>query len=103
MIHKLTDVHVLKYPMLRVTFDDGMSGDIDLSDDINTKPIFAELRDETFFRKVALHIDGFSLGWKLDQLYKELDLSADGLRADVETILVKQAAAEYRAKLQAAE
>ena len=102
-MHRLKSVQVVRYPVLHVTFDDGMTGEIDLGDDIKTKPMFAELQDQAFFGRVTLRQDGSALGWKLDRLYEEIDLSADGLRVEVETELVKQAAARYRAKLKTAE
>ena len=102
-MHKITQVQVPKYPVLRITFDDGMVGDIDLRDEIATKPMFAELKGKAFFNQVALRDNGYSLGWKLDHVFEEIDFSADGLRTDIETQLVRQAAARYRAKLKAAE
>ena len=102
-MHKIIQVQVPKYPVLRITFDDGMVGDIDLRDEIATKPMFAELKGKVFFNQVALRDNGYSLGWKLDHVFEEIDFSADGLRTDIETQLVRQAAARYRAKLKAAE
>ena len=102
-MHKIIQVQVPKYPVLRITFDDGMVGDIDLRDEIATKPMFAELKGKAFFNQVALRDNGYSLGWKLDHVFEEIDFSADGLRTDIETQLVRQAAARYRAKLKAAE
>ena len=103
MRHKIVDVHVIKYPVLSITFEDGLSGELDLQNDIVTKSMFAELKDETFFNTVSLAADGLCLGWKLDHVFEEIDFSADGLRTDIETQVVIKAAAEYRAKLQAAE
>ena len=102
-MHKIIQVQVPKYPVLRITFDDGMVGDIDLRDEIATKPMFAELKGKAFFNQVALRDNGYSLGWKLDHVFEEIDFSADGLRTDIETQLVRQAAARYRAKLKTAE
>jgi Protein of unknown function (DUF2442) len=103
MRHKLTHVAVKVYPVLTVTFDDGISGDIDLSEDIANRPIFAELKDRQFFEAVEVDKQGYCLGWRLDDVGNEIDLSADGLRNDVETAIVKQWATEYRASKQAAQ
>jgi hypothetical protein len=103
MKHRLTHVAVNIYPVLTVTFDDGVSGDIDMSRDIATKPIFAELKDTTFFSNVVIGKRGFSLGWRLEDIGNEIDLSTDGLRIEIETAIVKKWAAEYRLSLQAAE
>ena len=103
MRHNLTKVDVKKYPVLSVEFDDGIAGDIDMSNDIATKPIFAELRDPVFFASVSVGRGGDCLGWKLDDVGNEIDLSADGLRNDVEVEIVRARAARYRASRQAAE
>ncbi len=103
MRHKLTHVTVPTYPVLSITFDDGLTGEIDLGQDIATKPIFADLKEPSFFKQVAIDKYGTSLGWRLDDLGNEIDLSADGLRNDIETAIVKKWAAEYRASRQAAE
>jgi hypothetical protein len=103
MRHLLTKVAVKNYPVLSVEFDDGIAGDIDMSNDIATKPIFAELQDPVFFGSVSIGRDGSCLGWKLDDLGNEIDLSADGLRTDIEVQIVRERAARYRASRQAAE
>ena len=103
MRHRLTDVHVINYPILSVTFEDGLSGEIDLRNDIANKPMFAELKDEKFFNTVTVGVDGSCMGWKLDHVFEEIDFSADGLRTDIETQVVMKAAAAYRSKRHAAE
>jgi Protein of unknown function (DUF2442) len=103
MRHKLTQVTVPNYPVLSITFDDGLTGEIDMARDISTKPIFAELREPEFFNQVAIDQYGASLGWRLGDTGNEIDLSADGLRNDLETAIVRKWAAEYRASRQAAE
>jgi len=60
---------------LHVEFDDGVSGTVDLAGKL-TGPMFEPLKDETFFRQVAL--DGLSVCWPNgadicpDTLYIEL-------------------------------
>jgi Protein of unknown function (DUF2442) len=103
MRHQLTKVSVNTYPVLSVEFDDGIAGDVDMSEDIATKPMFAELQVPAFFGSVSIGRDGSCLGWKLDDLGNEIDLSADGLRNDIEVQIVRARAARYRASSQAAE
>jgi hypothetical protein len=103
MRHKITKVAVKNYPVLSIEFDDGIQGDVDMSNDIVSKSIFADLRDPAFFDKVAVGRDGDCLGWKLDDIGNEIDLSADGLRSDIEIQIVRSRAARHRATRHAAE
>ena len=103
MIHRIAKVEVLRHPVLNVSFEDGVSGEFDMTGDIHSKPIFAELKDESFFRSVAIGRFGDCVGWRLNDIGQEIDLSADGLRIHVETDIVRRAARDYRAKMQAAE
>jgi Protein of unknown function (DUF2442) len=102
-MHRVTSVSTRRYPVLHVVFDDGFEGDLDLTEDIAAAPIFAALRDKSLFGKVALSDDGYRVGWKLDELGREIDFSSDGLRAMIETSLVRQAAARHRTSRHAAE
>ena len=103
MRHRIAKLIVKNYPVLSIEFDDGIQGDIDMSSDIKSKPIFAELNDPAFFGKVAIGRGGDCLGWKLDDIGNEIDLSADGLRSDVEIQIVRSRAARHRATRHAAE
>jgi hypothetical protein len=97
--YRITKIEVPSYPVVRLTFDDGLSGDLDMSRDIERGPYFEPLKDEVYFRTVAVADDGRSFGWRLDQTFSEIDFSADGARADIETALVRARAEEYRRKL----
>ncbi len=44
-----------------IMFDDGVSGDIDLSEYINKGPVFAPLEDEAFFRQAV--IEAGTISW----------------------------------------
>ena len=103
MRHNITKVTVKNYPVLSIEFDDGIQGEVDMSNDIISKPIFADLRDPVFFSKVAIGRNGDCLGWKLDDIGNEIDLSADGLRNDIEIQIVRSRAARHRATRHAAE
>jgi len=47
-----------------ITFDDGTAGEVDFSIYLNGGPVFAPLRDKTFFQKAF--IDGGSIAWPND-------------------------------------
>ncbi len=98
--YQVIEVAVPEYPILRLTFKDGVTGDLDLSKDIARGPLFAPLKDEAIFREVAIAEDGRSFGWRLDEVGSEIDYGADAARADVETALVKKRAECYRARMQ---
>jgi hypothetical protein len=59
--YRITSVEVVRYPVLRVTFDDGLAGEHDLTDPIARGPVFAPLKDETCFRTVAVGDFGHTL------------------------------------------
>jgi len=97
--YRITSIEVPAYPVLRLTFEDGLSGDLDFSHDIERGPYYAPLKDEAYFRTVAVAEDGRSFGWRLDQIFAEIDFGADGARADIETAMVRERAERYRRTL----
>ncbi len=101
--HRIASVEALQHPILRITFDDNLSGTLDVSDKIATGPVFAPLADRDFFKTVAVGDDGRSFGWRLDQPGQEIDLCADAMRIRIETQMVEEMAARYRARRVAAE
>jgi hypothetical protein len=99
MRYRIKSVETPRYPLLRVTFDDGLTGEVDLSDDIAMGGIFAPLADERVFQTVA--VDPF--GWNLDRLGQEIDFCPDTIRIEIETQTVSKMAADFRARRTAAE
>ena len=97
--YRITSVIVPEYPVLRLTFDDGLVGDLDLSAYLERGSFYAPLKDEAFFRSVAMAEDGRSFGWRLDQLFSEIGFCADAARTDIETTLVVARADCYRRSL----
>jgi hypothetical protein len=97
--YRVIRIDVPAYPILRLTFEDGLTGDLDLARDIERGSPFEGLRDESFFRAVAIAEDGRSFGWRLDDLFNEIDFGADGARADIESALVQARAERHRRKL----
>ena len=102
MNYRIKCVEVARYPVLRITFDDGLSGEYDLTTLIGDGPMFAPLRSEEYFRGVALADGGHAFGWNLDQLGHEIDFCADATRITIEAQIVKELADRYRAGLTAA-
>jgi hypothetical protein len=47
--------------VFRVTFDDGTAGDVDFSEYLERGPVFAPLRDLSFFRQAR--IEGGTIAW----------------------------------------
>ena len=97
--YRVISISIPTYPILRLTFDDGLTGDINLSDDIERGPFYAPLKSEAFFRDVAIADDGRSFGWRMDQPFSEIGFCADAARIDIETSLVAARADQYRRKL----
>ena len=100
---RVTTVEAVRYPVLRVVFDDGFAGEIDLSDSIAEGEIFAPLKDPDYFRQVAIAQGGRSFGWNLDEVGEEIDLCADSARIDIETKMVSEMAERHRNRRTAAE
>lgn len=103
MNYRIKNAEAVRYPVLRITFDDGLSGEYDLSDLIADGPIFAPLKDEAYFRTVSVAPHGHSFGWNLDQLGEEIDFCPDATRIRIETQIVEELASRYRAARSAAE
>jgi hypothetical protein len=101
--HRITAVEAIRYPVLRVTFDDGLSGEYDLTDLIDQRPVFARLKDEAYFRTVSVTPAGRSFGWSFDVEGEEIDFCCDATRIKIETDVVEELAARYRARRTAAE
>jgi hypothetical protein len=103
MKYRIKHVEAVRYPVLRVTFDDGVSGEYDLSDLIARGPAFARLKDKDYFRTVAVGEYGHTFGWNLDDPGHEIDFCPDATRIRIETQKVEELAERYRAGRSAAE
>ena len=103
MMYKLKAVEVVRHPVLRLTFTDGLQGEIDLSAELAHGPAFVPLRDQTFFQSVRVEEGGHGFGWRLDEFGREIDFSADTARADIELAIVKRLAAGHPSLKTAAE
>ncbi len=101
--YKIKSVESPRYPVLRVTFEDGLAGDIDFGGRINSASLFAPLRDEAYFRTAAAGEGGRSFGWNLDVPGREIDFCADAARIEIETGMAEDLAARHQARRTAAE
>ena len=100
---RIRAVEVVRYPVLKITFDDGFSGELDLTDKIANGPIFAPLRDEAYFAGVAVGEYGHTFGWNLEQVGEEIDFCPDATRIRIETRIVEDLARDFAARRAAAE
>jgi len=103
MKYRIKGVEAVRYPVLRVTFDDGLSGEYDLTDWIERGAASSPLKDRAYFETVGVAPSGRSFGWKLDEVGHEIDFCPDETRIAIETALVEQLAANYAANRSAAE
>jgi hypothetical protein len=103
MNYRVADVSVVRYPVLQVTFSDGLSGEFDLSEMIANGPMFARLRDEALFARVEVDPHGQSFGWALDEVGHEIDFCPDATRIHIEEQKIAELADRYRASRSAAE
>ena len=103
MKYRIKNVEVARYPVLRVTFDDGLSGEYNLSELIKDGPMFAPLKDEAYFNTVAVGEHGHTFGWNLNDLGNEIDFCPDSTRILIETKKVEEMADRYRLSRSAAE
>ena len=79
-MHRVVSVEPLDNYRLRVSFDDGLTGEIDLSDTIG-KGVFAALVDPAEFAKVYVGPETHTVAWP-----GEIDLCPDALYEDIVAI-----------------
>ena len=101
--YRIERVEVVRYPVLCVTFDDGLSGEYDLTDLIARGPVFAPLKDEAYFRTVAVGDYGHTFGWNLDDLGNEIHFCPNSTRIKIETQKVEELASRHPVSRRTAE
>jgi Protein of unknown function (DUF2442) len=92
----IREVAVVRYPALRVTFEDGFSGEYDMTPLIARGKVFEPLKDEAFFATVAVGEYGHTFGWQLDQIGREIDFCPDSTRMNIEAGIAKRAADDHQ-------
>jgi hypothetical protein len=75
-VARVTSVEPLAGYVLRIGFDDGVTRDVDLADDL-WGPMFEPLRDPAFFRQVRVDHDAGTVVWP-----NGADLDPDVLHGD---------------------
>lgn len=73
-IPRVTSITVLERYKLRLTFDDGITGDVDLSDLPNAGPVFEPLRDPGYFASAYIDPIARTVAWPGD-----IDLDPEAL------------------------
>jgi len=82
----VTHVEVLDDHRLRLSFEDGTTGEVDLSDLLARGGVFAQLRDVAYFGQVRVDPDGGTITWPNDtdvapeMLYARASVGAAGRR-----------------------
>lgn len=94
--YAITSVEPVRFPVLRLVFEDGLIGEIDLAKDISRGEMLTPLRDPEYFRQVALGEGGRSFGWNLDVPGEEIDFCVDAARIDIESRLVAELTQGHR-------
>jgi hypothetical protein len=74
-IPRVTEARALKDYWLRLTFDDGLTGDVDLSELPDKGPVFQPLRGRDFFALVGVNPDTHTVEWP-----GGIDLDPESLR-----------------------
>jgi hypothetical protein len=98
-LYKIVDVSVPHYPVVRLAFDDGFSGDVDFADAIGGGEMTMPLRDPAVFKQVTIREGGRAVGWGDGD---DLNFCADALRFQAEEAVVRERAARYEAARQTA-
>ena len=72
----VTSAVVLDHPRLRLTFEDGTGGEVDLSDLVARGGVFAPLSDPEYFSRVRVDPEGGTVVWP-----NEVDVAPETLYA----------------------
>ncbi|HKZ95688.1 MAG TPA: hypothetical protein VJ045_01760 [Hyphomicrobiaceae bacterium] len=80
---RITKVEPVIHGVLKLEWDDGYEGVVDLRPTIDRGKIFTYLQKPENFKKVRLGDYGHSIGWINDE-GEEIDFGADNLRAKAE-------------------
>jgi uncharacterized protein (DUF4415 family) len=83
---RIEKIEVIGHPVLRITFADSTTGQIDFSEIINARsPHLNELNDKSAFQKITLDPSGQKFSWNLKGEYNLLEYTSDFARTLVKT------------------
>ena len=66
MLHDVVAVTYLGEHRLRLRFDDGVEGEVDLAPRLEFRGVFAPLKDPRYFGRVRVEPDGGTICWPND-------------------------------------
>lgn len=89
MPYRITSIEAVRYPVLRVTFEDGLCGEYDVTRWIGRGSVSEPLKNQDYFKTVEIAPNGRSFGWNLEGYGKEVDFCADATRFKIEAALVE--------------
>ncbi len=84
-LHRIREAIPLPEYRLRITFDDGVSGEVDMKPVIDKGGVFTALADPRRFEQVQIAPSGRYIFWP-----DELDLCADALYIQIKHDMVSQ-------------
>ncbi|NQS99256.1 MAG: DUF2442 domain-containing protein [candidate division Zixibacteria bacterium] len=82
----IVKVHPLKKFRLKITFEDGVEGIVDIGKNVTFDGVFEPLKDEAFFRRVEVNPDTGTIEWP-----NGADLDPVVLYAQITKKTIKQA------------
>ena len=91
MLRDVVSVQALPEHRLRVTFDDGVEGVVDVAQLVTFTGVFEPLSDPAFFAMVIVHPELGTVSWP-----NNADLDSDVLYAEVAGVPVPEYAPEKR-------
>jgi hypothetical protein len=83
MLPRMVKCELVIHGVLKIVWDDGFEGVVDLRPTIDRGKVFTFLRDPRNFAKVRLEEYGHSIGW-IDEAGDEIDFGAESLRLKAE-------------------
>src|SRR5690349_17981436 len=66
MLHDIVEVAHLGGHRLRLRFDDGVEGEVDLSNRLQFRGLLAQLKDPEYFARVRVHPEFGTISWPND-------------------------------------
>ena len=91
MLRDVVSVQALPEHRLRVRFDDGTEGVVDVAQMVEFTGVFEPLNEPDFFAKASVNAELGTVGWP-----NNADLDSDVLYAKVAGVLVTEYASERR-------